>query len=148
MYMFLWVPFFCIDLLADASWFLKILDDFSFEFTQMLANSLCRKQQHRVAFFAVDCRGPLGEIFVDLQSHPYVLKVRKPIHILITSFVWIWCKVLDCICSHPYSCGCIHTRTQVHSYKSSFLNLIKIGLWFDVKDKREWGSFNPDVKLL
>ncbi|MCO5569322.1 hypothetical protein L7F22_023034 [Adiantum nelumboides] len=40
-------------------------------------NGLCRKRTHRVAFFAVDCRGPLGEIFVDLQTHSYVLKTKE-----------------------------------------------------------------------
>eukprot|EP00250_Pteridium_aquilinum_P005709 c15763_g1_i1 orf=88-1104(+) len=44
---------------------------------RMFVNSLCRKRPHRVAFFAVDCRGPLGEIFVDLQTHSYVLKMKE-----------------------------------------------------------------------
>lgn len=44
---------------------------------RMLVNSLCRKGRQRVAFFAVDCRGPLGEIFVDLHTHSYVLKTKE-----------------------------------------------------------------------
>eukprot|EP00249_Psilotum_nudum_P002167 c15063_g1_i1 orf=39-1022(+) len=34
-------------------------------------NAICRKRPHRIAFYTVDCRGTVGEIFVDLQKHSY-----------------------------------------------------------------------------
>lgn len=40
-------------------------------------NALCRKRPHRVGFFTVDCRGSIGEIFVDLQTHSYTLKTKE-----------------------------------------------------------------------
>lgn len=37
-------------------------------------NEKCRNRQKRVAFYSVDCRGPRGEIFVDLQDYTYEQK--------------------------------------------------------------------------
>ncbi|KAI5055103.1 hypothetical protein GOP47_0030248 [Adiantum capillus-veneris] len=44
---------------------------------RIIVNGLCRKRSQKIAFFSVDCRGPLGEIFVDLQTHSYVLKTKE-----------------------------------------------------------------------
>ncbi|KAH7366081.1 hypothetical protein KP509_18G062500 [Ceratopteris richardii] len=44
---------------------------------RMHVNSLCRKRGPKIAFLSVDCRGPLGEIFIDLQTHTYVLKAKE-----------------------------------------------------------------------
>lgn len=48
------------------------IDKFLPFFSQKAVNEKCRKRSKRVAFYAVECRGSCGEIFVDLQNHSYV----------------------------------------------------------------------------
>jgi len=37
-------------------------------------NEVCRKQPHRIAFYAVDCRGTMGSLFVDLITQSFTSK--------------------------------------------------------------------------
>ncbi|KAK1258994.1 SUMO-activating enzyme subunit 1B-1 [Acorus gramineus] len=36
-----------------------------------IINGICRKRSKRIAFYTVDCRASVGEIFVDLQNYTY-----------------------------------------------------------------------------
>lgn len=46
---------------------------------QVAINEKCRKRAKRIAFYAIECRGACGEIFVDLQNYTYA-----QVHILYT----------------------------------------------------------------
>ncbi|KAG8089859.1 hypothetical protein GUJ93_ZPchr0011g28387 [Zizania palustris] len=42
--------------------------------TKLFVNDNCRKSSKHIAFYAIECKGSCGEIFVDLQKHSYVQK--------------------------------------------------------------------------